>query len=217
MRRGFLTPPVIIVLAIITFGVAISIYANSILFNTKKEPTQPQNQTSPSPAAVAKSPQPPLDETANWKTYTNAKMGIAIKYSPDFSLEEAQPITEVLGTNFYTPDHSVYSHSIGGGVLSNGGFINLGVKDTTTDSLETEFQNFIGVAKLESKSNSQLAGMPAIRGTYMAAEGASNQTEVLFTLKGKKRFVFTVWAVEEDRQPLIKTFETMLSTFKFLD
>jgi len=84
MRRilpGFITPPVIIVLAIITFGVALSLFANSILFNKKNQPA-PTNQIPPDVITESQ------DETANWKTYTNTDYGYSFNYPEGVNLIE---------------------------------------------------------------------------------------------------------------------------------
>lgn len=79
-RTGYLAPPVVIILAIITLAVAATIAAQAIFF--KKEPTpKPVAQASTKPKT---SPSPPttstIDETANWKTYKNERYGFEVKH-----------------------------------------------------------------------------------------------------------------------------------------
>jgi len=84
MRKGYFTPPVLIILAIIIFAVAILIAINTDLVKRiKKEPT-PTPITSPSPTTQQPSPTP--DETANWKTYKNQVYGFEIKIPPTWHI-----------------------------------------------------------------------------------------------------------------------------------
>ena len=89
MRKGYLTPPVIIILALITFGVALTLYFNTnLLKNIKNKPT-------PSPeSSVQTQPSPTPDETANWKTYTNSNLGFSLKY-PEFLCVESRDTVRI--------------------------------------------------------------------------------------------------------------------------
>lgn len=78
------------------------------LGNSLQKPIQSQNPVStsaipnPSPVAISQTPQPthsplptqtaiPTNETANWKTYTNTKLGFSFKYPPEASVTESKP------------------------------------------------------------------------------------------------------------------------------
>jgi len=84
MRRGYLTPPVMIILALITLGVALTLYFNTnLLKNIKNKSTpssEPSVQDQPSPISDAGREPNDSAETANWKTYTNTQLGFSIKY-----------------------------------------------------------------------------------------------------------------------------------------
>src|SRR3989344_4760645 len=84
MRRGYLTPPVMIILALITLGVALTLYFNTnLLKNIKNKSTpssEPSVQDQPSPISDAVREPNDSAETANWKTYTNTQLGFSIKY-----------------------------------------------------------------------------------------------------------------------------------------
>src|SRR3990167_6313611 len=78
MKRGYLTPPIIIILAIITFFVAATIAVNSYFKKTAQN--QPSSQSANQSSSF---PSPSPDETANWKIYTNTKYRFTIKYPND--------------------------------------------------------------------------------------------------------------------------------------
>jgi len=83
MRRGYFTPPVIIVLALIVFGVAAALYLNLILFSDSKKPEN-QNQlravSTPTPTqSTSLSSNTALKlhpaEITGWNTFKKAKQG----------------------------------------------------------------------------------------------------------------------------------------------
>ena len=85
VRRGYFAPPVVIILALITFGVALVIFFNRELILKSKS-----NQLAPAPVTQQRpkvSPNPsPADETANWKLYTDDNLGFSIKYPTEISI-----------------------------------------------------------------------------------------------------------------------------------
>lgn len=90
MRRGYFTPPVLIILAVIIFAVAILIALNTDLVKRlKNEPPSPpvSSPTLSSPPTTQQS-SPTPDETANWKTYTNQEWGYSIQYPNDWEAKE---------------------------------------------------------------------------------------------------------------------------------
>lgn len=73
MRKGYLIPQVIIILAFIMFFVALVLYLNSDLIKKAK------NTPTPIPSPIVQEQQtasPTPAETANWKAYTNKKWGL---------------------------------------------------------------------------------------------------------------------------------------------
>ena len=92
MRKGYLTPPVLVILALITFFVAIMLYINAYFAKSAKNKTLPspsptvQKQSSPTPDA-SREPNGST-ETATWKTYTNQTYNFQLQYPKDWLLEE---------------------------------------------------------------------------------------------------------------------------------
>lgn len=85
MRKGYLSAPVIIILALISLAVAFVLFFNAnLLKSTKNQPAQ-SNQT-PSDVITESS----TDETANWKTYNSraSHYSYVLKYPPDWTYEE---------------------------------------------------------------------------------------------------------------------------------
>lgn len=79
MKKGYLTPPVLIVLALITLFVAAAIFFNTFLLKgLKKEPAP-----SPTPS-IQPSPKSATDETASWKKYRNEKYNFQFLYPSDW-------------------------------------------------------------------------------------------------------------------------------------
>ena len=80
MRRGYFTPPVLIILAIIIFAVAILIAINTDLIKRIKKEPLPSLTPSPSPISDASREPNSSAETANWKIYTNEKYSFSFSY-----------------------------------------------------------------------------------------------------------------------------------------
>ena len=78
MRRGYFTPPVLIILAIIIFAVAILIAINTDLVKRIKK--EPSSTPAPFPSSASQQSDSMSDETANWKTYTNINAGYSLNF-----------------------------------------------------------------------------------------------------------------------------------------
>ena len=83
LRNGYLAPPVIIILALITLAVAATLLFQAKFFSKKDQTSVNQTVTTPSPAAKS-SPSPASNETANWKSY--AGKYVSFKSPPEWSL-----------------------------------------------------------------------------------------------------------------------------------
>ena len=103
-KSGYLSPPVIIVLALIKLAVAATLALQAKFFSVGKNP---EPQSSPSPI-VSQSPSQSPDasrepngsmETANWKTYTNINLGFSLKYPPEVTTSYVCSNTGMGGSN----------------------------------------------------------------------------------------------------------------------
>ena len=79
MRRGYLTPPVLIGLAIICLVTAATIFFNTFLIRNA------QNPETPNPT-----PSPQTDETANWKTYVNDDYDFSFQYPENWEFNQVK-------------------------------------------------------------------------------------------------------------------------------
>ena len=98
MRRGYFPPPVLIILAIIIFAVAILIAINTDLVKRIKKEPSPTPVSSPtlSPSPTTQQSTPSPNETANpnsiggnWKTYENGNFKFSLKYPDSWMLEDS--------------------------------------------------------------------------------------------------------------------------------
>ena len=94
MRKGYFTPPVLIILAIIIFAVALFIAFNTDLVKKlKKEPTP-----TPASSPTTQQPTPTPDEAKNWETYTNSTLGIEFRHPNSAEVKEDGPFrSDALG------------------------------------------------------------------------------------------------------------------------
>jgi len=98
MRRGYFTPPVIIVLALIVFGVAAALYLNLILFSDSKKPEN-QNQlravSTPTPTqSTSLSSNTALKlhpaEITGWNTFKSETFSYEIGFPKEFIIKAKQ-------------------------------------------------------------------------------------------------------------------------------
>lgn len=183
----------------------------SVQEEPKPIPQQSQKQTTPS--AEPATPSAQKDETTNWKVYSSSEGEFSIKYPKDFSVKETNGV--IRGIYFNSPDKAETTPPIV--TLTEGGFIHVQVTDAKTNSLETEFKNVLQSSRVESRSNSTIDGVAAIRAVYIPNGTApSDKAEWVFAIKNGKRYSIVAWAAENDRQEINKMFNLMISTFKFL-
>lgn len=152
------------------------------------------------------------DETADWKTYTNSKKGFSIKYPTTYFVEDIS--SDEFGVNFNSPDKSLSKPPIV--ILEKGGFISIYVKEVSGNNLDTEFNKYLQETKTKSKTYTTLGGSKAIKSTLIPYETTySDDPVVIFTLKDGRRFVVSMYAEQKSLQDVNRTFELMLSTFRF--
>jgi len=106
-KKGYFSPPVVIILALITLTVAVVIYFNRGLILKSKE-----NQPAP-PSANQQSPQvspklsPTPDETADWEVYRNDKYKFKFSYPEAWQLIETAD-EEVFGVHLEKEGISIH-------------------------------------------------------------------------------------------------------------
>jgi len=81
-KKGYFSPPVVIILALIMFFVALVLYLNSDLVKNAKNSTQ----TTPPSSEIIKITSPDAKEIANWKVYTDDKLKFSIMYPTEISV-----------------------------------------------------------------------------------------------------------------------------------
>jgi len=211
-KRGFYHPIAILVLAAITLSFAIIFYLNSSVFFKAPEQAQtPTTTSSPSPL-IQKSP---VDETANWKTYTNKQIGIRVQYPSNYQVKES-----TASVAFYIPNPKKSNWGV---VIDEGFKLTVQPLKTKIATFESEADQYFypGLGKLnlpQKTSNMKLDGTDAIRsGNKQKVESLPEDIASVFTIKNNKTYLFTLITSEENRVSLIKTFDQILSTFQFLD
>ena len=103
--RGYLAPPVVIILALIILFVAVTLIINAKLFPKPNASPTPSNQSSPLP-----SPSPPSakqvtqsakkSETADWETYENQTLKISIKAPTGWKVETSDSENLIIVNDF---------------------------------------------------------------------------------------------------------------------
>lgn len=155
LRRGYLSPPVIIVLAIICLFVALSLFLNAQLSrNINKQSNSSQSVLS-SPSI---SPQQDSDETVytedsrsvNWKTYTNTVDKFSFKYPPQFTLDEQL-------STYYLEGQKTSYYLLVFKLTENGktGYSSYAVhiKDSPGKTISQEYKGFIDLFSIKAPDN----------------------------------------------------------------
>lgn len=214
MKRGYLTPPVVIILALITLFVAAAIFFNTFLLKgLKKEPAPVSTPT------IQPSPKSKTDETANWKTYENKVLKYSIKYPPTWYVYELKDYpyegypgiiegSEAIITSF--PRFPKFSAGDGSGDQY------IGIEITKTEAIQDrikilqEFRYPSGEKdKVEQLS---LNGLKAYRVTQL-----DNDVEWLIPNKNGTDGVSVSILSRSVESNGIDSINQILSTFKFLD
>ena len=191
MRRGYFTPPVLIILAIIIFAVAILIAINTDLVKRIKKEPSPTPVSSPtlSPSPTTQQSSPTSDETANWKTYTNTKFNYSTMYPPNWTYKESG------GTTFLLPPEA----------KNDGNSISIGVRDKNTP-VNPVFIQYETIRTI-SLGNDKVE--------VLKAKNLASETYLAEVRKGDYYFKFS-FGLNLDRK-YDYVFNKILSTFQFLD
>lgn len=200
---GYLSPPVIIVLALIVLFVAMAFYLNAKLFSkpiTGPNPT-PIAQSSPSPSSNSSK----TDETANWETYSDTKNGFTLKHAPDWTP---------------TGPNSKEDPSVLWLKKTTGSAINVIVFPTQSKNL----QEYLGSTK--DKEGDSVYKAVENRRIKVDSEEAEfiiqeipgreeGRVSVSTVHEGKSYQIISVY--KDDKAILLREFNQILSTFQFLN
>jgi len=213
IRKGYLAPPVVIVLAIIVLFVAATLIINAKLFPKSKPSPTPTTQPSPLPSPS------PLDETANWKTYKNKLFGYQIKYPQEWFIqgpyggqaggECVEGLTDVALTEFSRSK------------LKDCGFIAEQLPpqeaDITIWVQKEEYDDLSAILIGQPKENITIAGIDAVKYPFTEKSEFPNiqATRIYFNHTGKGYLIFIK---QKDKLGNYDPFfDQILSTFQFLD
>ena len=236
MRRvlpGFFTPPVILVLAAITFFVALTIFANSILFNTKKEPAPTSNQISPSPGITKSpssltnavtSPRPtptkkPIVNPKGWQTFINDKEGFSTEYPSNWT----KLVCSDSGNISFGPD----DQSVGGCFNDSSATILIFKSSNNFDSELATSEKWKNLYNDYQKQTLTIAGKNAVK-IYAVSKAGSQASDgtiiieyIIESPKSEALIVLYTQSPESKYYPADPDYTNVLnhviSTFKFLD
>ena len=219
MRRGYLTPPVLIGLAIICLVTAATIFFNTFLIrNAKNEPIATPSPTDASPA--------PNDagETTNWKTFVSSSCGFSLQAPNVFKgkdksvLKVEDPSASDIDSvclSLLAPDYAGYLGEPNGGLAIHvhryliGSENNGIVIRTISDYVESVEKKGLPVSGQVNKRYGNIDGVYFVSsGAYFPeANFTSTQQDYLYNIS---------WNSDYDGD-YKKYTDQILSTFKFLD
>jgi len=203
MRKGYFTPPVLIILAIIIFAVAILIAINTDLVKRIKK------ESTPAPSPTTQQPSPTSDETANWMTYRNQDLGFEFKYPKEWIV-----------ANEICPDYS------------SDDLIILGNKDNDCfayGSLEGSYEFAISMSEQEYDLNETINGREGFvpTGEFIAISGVKAAKVYPITqafygrieifLNHRSNGLMIVFPNIDYQGNYDSVYDQILSTFQFID
>ena len=210
MKKGFALPVVLVGIIVVVVAGVIIYFLKTIFDLPGYPPQQPLQISQATPPAQQSSPT--TDETADWKTYTSKDLGFSIKYPSNW--EEPTEITETT-------------------TILSGNYNNSGDIAVEIDK-EMEADSFYGdLSEMEINKTVPRVGSPTTNtDTRLPNTTVDGYTGLvlLSTLKTKNSLDYNVFVKrggytyrlivsgnEEKQQELKVFFQTVASTFKFLD
>lgn len=212
MQKGFVQFIIlgVVVLAVVAAG---AFY----LGRTTQKPTSPQNPVvsetpNPSPTSSASPTPTGIDETANWKTYTNTKEGYSIKYPLSWYARDgivtdydSQVTTEQLAK---TNEHLTIKIIVwdNPSKLSTEAYVSQldagpdAPQVTNTDKVT--IGGALGIKRIEN------------RYSIVSPTRSTQPTMVIYLAHSERIIIISAFPVDS---LLIKTFKQILYSFKFLD
>jgi len=221
-RQGYLTPPVLIILALITLFVAITLYINAYFAKSAKNKTLP----SPSPT-VQKQSSPTLDESANWKVYSNKKVGYTFKYPTGWQYRDCVDLTHFKGVCFFSQDYvpsgikhpDNYADEID---VPNKGLA-ISIVTTSRENLEGKLA-CEGIATTEGNvicEEITIDRFPAIKITQerpdLKTDARIIDIRATVLVGDNSHQIFLTYSKSDDQNKTPRLFNQILSTFKFID
>ncbi|MBM4401907.1 MAG: hypothetical protein FJ044_01545 [Candidatus Cloacimonetes bacterium] len=205
--------PKIILATIFSFALLIGAAYAGYWFGTESAKVKSQiSKPTPTPTPEA-SPSPIVDETANWKTYTDPVHSFSLKYPP---------LWQITKGNEHAP--SIPSNMAEITKLQSGvGTIDVSIipwhnnlKKDLREELSSFISRYFGETDVSYEST-KLGGETALQGSYLQVAFGS-QTKVILTAIEKGDYVLFFQTQFDTEDPSrLAVYNQILSTFKFLD
>lgn len=199
----------IIIISVLAILLVISATAAGYLYLQSQNQIPPVQYTPPPSAQPTVQPSPtptpaPItqDETANWKTYTDSKYNYSVSYPNNWTYElSLLPYQQAESLGLHSPPKNTDPNDPTR--FSDTAFIQI--------TASTGDYSSIGINK-EWTTNTSIAGLDAYKKLTPATNQASAQELVAFK-KGDQYFIAFMSYTKPE---FVKTFDQILSTFKFL-
>jgi len=173
-------------------------------------------------------PTPVPNPTENWKTYMNDKYGFEFEYPDDLNNKCCEEYSDSLYgmAKVITLAQKLDTDFEGGAEIYNGLTISLALNKTNTpldtfveDQKIKNLQRFYGEDQLKtalSKIKTTRVGIAGQEGLLITNQPVLNIDIIYLPIQNNKYFI-SIYKSEEHDKEFDKTFDQILSTFKFLD
>lgn len=183
---------ILIIVSVAAIALLLGIGGTYLVLNSKV-----QKQIQPTPVPTKTQISPTLDETANWKTYTNTKLNFSVRYPETWVFKESSAGSDFAPSeNLLSVSQSEIFSPIFIFVKSVDNF------DLSTQTLDQYQEKAITVGGINTK---RVSGI-----TKQGGQAARRFTGVKMKNNGKTYGIITVG------DSYIDIFDQILSTFKFL-
>lgn len=194
--------------------VVILIGSLSIYFAYKKYQSRENENTTLkiTPTEITNSPTPTVDPISNWKTYTNTKYSFLLKYPPEFILK-TEGYERGEEEMFEITSDEVEPQTIMLVGVSSSDFDKKVYEDTKSKSGETVSGEFPGSTNKGTVSVSETS----VSGIIAYQIRLESETSVLTNIYFEKNGFYYQLSFVTGNKEHEKTFDQILSTFRFLD
>ncbi|OGG13547.1 hypothetical protein A2773_05960 [Candidatus Gottesmanbacteria bacterium RIFCSPHIGHO2_01_FULL_39_10] len=158
-----------------------------------------------------------IDETVDWKTYSNSELSFSLKHPSHYKVTEGKKEKGIQLIDFTSENFKFNIDSETGEIeIEEGQSISvivesLSMPKTLADLVEEERKT----APQLSTSSTTLGGVEAVRITYNNPTPLAT-SDTLIAINGNKAYAIWVNTAKKNAD-LMNTYKTILSTFKFLD